>query len=75
MGDPLRDRRPLRELAGSHQVIEITNKISDFGRLVEVLEADLSRSPRDDVPADWRNSGVNGKLVFGYADAQETEPA
>ena len=75
MGDPLQDRRPLRELAGSHQVIEISNKIEDFDRLVEVIEAEMARLPADDVPAGWRTSSVTGRLAFGYVDAQESAAA
>ena len=71
MGDPLRDRRPLRELAANRQTIEISAKIADFERLVEIVGADVSRLPADEVPQDWQNSEVTGSLAFGMDDAQE----
>ena len=71
MGDPLRDRRPLRELAANRQTIEIKAKIADFERLVEVVGTDLSRLPADEVPQDWQNSEVTGRLAFGFEDAQD----
>ena len=42
MGSPLRDRRPLAELAERRQVIEIDEKVSGFQRLAGIVEADLA---------------------------------
>ena len=56
MGNPLRDRRPLAELAEKGQVIEITAKISDFERLAGIVEADLATLDPDKLPQGWRDS-------------------
>jgi uncharacterized metal-binding protein YceD (DUF177 family) len=71
MGNPLRDRRPLAELADKGQVIEITEKISDFGRLAGIIDADLAALDPDKLPRDWHDSAVTGRLAFGYLDAQK----
>jgi len=74
MGNPLRDRRPLAELAGQGQVIEITEKIGDFERLAGIVERDLAALDPDKLPRDWRDSAVIGRLVFGFKDAQQQVP-
>ena len=70
MGNPLRDRRPLAELADIGQVIEITEKIGDFERLAGIVEADLAALDPDKLPRGWRDSVVTGRLAFGFLDAQ-----
>lgn len=70
MGDPLRDRRPLKELAANLQVIEISDKIGSMDRLAEVVEAELSALDAGLIPPDWRESRVIGRLQFGRIDAQ-----
>ena len=74
MADPLRERRPLRELAANRQVIEIAAKISDFERLVEVVGEDLSRLPAAEIPQDWQHAEVTGRLAFESGDAQGGMP-
>lgn len=71
MGNPLRDRRPLAELAGQGQVIEITEKVGDFARLAGIVERDLAALDPDKLPRNWRDSAVTGRLVFGFIDAQK----
>ena len=71
MGNPLRVRRPLAELAAKGQVIEIADKIGNFARLAGIVEADLARLDPDKIPQGWRDSAVSGRLVFGFADAQQ----
>jgi uncharacterized protein len=71
MGSPLRDRRPLAELAERRQVIEITEKVSDFRRLAGIVEADLAALDPAKLPRGWRDSPVTGRLEFGFLDAQE----
>lgn len=66
MGNPLRDRRTVAEWASVGQVIEITEKISAFDRLTEIVEADLAALDVDRVPAEWRESVVRGELQFGF---------
>jgi uncharacterized protein len=71
MGSPLRDRRPLAELADRRQVIEITEKVGDFQRLTRIVEADLAALDPAKLPRGWRDSAVTGRLEFGFLDAQE----
>ena len=70
MGNPLRVRRPVAELAAKGQVIEIAEKLSNFKRLEGIVEADLATLDPDKIPHDWRDSRVTGRLEFGFADAQ-----
>ena len=70
MGNPLRDRRPLAELAERRQVIEIYEKISSFQRLAGIVEADLAALDADKLPRGWRESAVTGRLEFDFLDAQ-----
>ena len=58
------------ELAASGQVIEFSEKISDFERLAAIVEADLEALDPDKLPSGWRDSLVSGRLSFGFADAQ-----
>ena len=71
MGNPLRDRRPLAELAAKGQVIEIADKIGNFKGLASIVEADLGTLDADKIPQDWRNAALTGRLEFGFADAQQ----
>ena len=71
MGNPLRDRRPLAELAAKGQVFEIADKISNFKGLAEIVEADLGSLDADKIPQDWRDAALTGRLEFGFADAQQ----
>jgi len=71
MGNPLRDRRPLADLAARGQVVEIADKIGSFDRLARILEADLSALDPDKIPPGWRDAEVIGRLEFGFADAQQ----
>ena len=71
MGNPLRDRRPLAELAAKGQVIEIADKIGNFAGLVDIVEADLAALDADKIPQDWREAALTGRLEFGFADARQ----
>ena len=75
MVNPLRDRRTPRELAASGQVIEISEKISSFGRLAKIVRGDLETLDPDKLPPDWRDAVVEAQLSFGFADAQQRFPA
>jgi uncharacterized metal-binding protein YceD (DUF177 family) len=70
MGDPLRDRRPLEEWAANEQVIEISSKIGEFERLAQIVEADLAALRADEVPVNWREPAVSGRLEFGRGEAE-----
>jgi uncharacterized metal-binding protein YceD (DUF177 family) len=69
MGNPLQDRRAPLELAASGQVIEISNKISYFQGLAEIVEADLGALDPDKLPPGWRDAIVVGRLSFGFVAA------
>ena len=75
MGNPLRDRRTPQELAASGQVIEITEKISEFKELDRIVGADLETLDPDMMPPDWCDADVVGQLRFGFVDAQDRIPA
>jgi uncharacterized metal-binding protein YceD (DUF177 family) len=75
MGNPLRVRRPIAELAAKGQVIEIAEKLGSFERLAGIVEADLATLEPDKVPRDWREAAVSGRLAFGFADAQQRLPS
>ena len=74
MGNPLRDRRTAAEWAAASQVIDISDKISDFEQLSGIVKADLAALDADKIPAKWRESTVTGSLTFGFADAQALLP-
>lgn len=69
MSDPLRDRRPVRDLADRRQVIEISDKIRSFDGLSSVIEADLAALDSSGRPQGWRDSPVSGRIAFGFNDA------
>ena len=74
MVNPLRDRRTPQDFAASGQVIEITEKLSGFPRLAEIVEADLLALNPDRLPHDRLESAVTCRLGFGFADAQRRLP-
>jgi uncharacterized metal-binding protein YceD (DUF177 family) len=74
MSNPLRDRRPVTELAASGQVIEFAEQISSFKGLTAILEADLAALDPDKMPTAWREYFVSGALQFGFADAEGRVP-
>ena len=75
MGNPLRERRTAAEWAAGAQAIEIAEKIGNFGQLSAIIEADLAALDTARMPADWRASAVEGRIEFGFADAQQLLPA
>ncbi len=68
MTNPLLQRRSPRELANRGQVIEITGKLDDFSRLVEIIEADLSLLKACDRPQKWRQAPVDIRLRYGWVE-------
>jgi len=75
MGDALRQRRAPAELAETGQVIEINDKISDYGRLTEIVSTDLAALDTDQVPSGWRDRDVTGWLEFGYVGGERSDTA
>jgi uncharacterized protein len=74
MSNPLRDRRPVTDLAAVGQVIEFAEEISTFEGLAAILEADLAALGPDKLPSAWRESVVRGELQFGFIDAAGSVP-
>ncbi len=74
MGNLLQDPRTAAELASLEQVIEITDKISSFGRLANIVDADLAALDSDKIPSDWRDGAIRGELRFGFADVDGSIP-
>ena len=74
MGNPLHERRTAADWAAAKQVIEITDKISSFEQLSAIIEADIATLDADRMPAGWRDTVVEGRLEFGFADAQQMLP-
>ena len=74
MSNPLRDRRPVTELAAVGQVIEFAEQISTFEGLAAILEADLAALDPDKIPSAWRESVLSGALQFGFVDAAGRVP-
>jgi uncharacterized protein len=74
MGNPLRERRSAADWAASSQVIEIAEKIGNFEQLSAIVEADLAALDPAKMLAGWRDTVVEGRLEFGFADAQRMLP-
>lgn len=74
MGNPLRERRTAAEWAVSGQVIEIAEEIGNFEQLSAIIDADLAALDAARMPVDWRTSAVEGRVEFGFADAQQLLP-
>ncbi len=74
MGNPLQDRRPPSELAMSGQIIEFSEKISELEKLAGIVGDDLEALDPDNLPLDWRDTVVVGRLSFGFAGAQGAVP-
>jgi len=75
MANPLFDRASPEELAARGQVIELTEKIESFGRLVEVGTKDLAALDPERQPRAWQAAPVEIRLSFGFADEQGELPA
>lgn len=75
MTHPLADRSTPLALAESRQVFDYEGDLTDFPRLADIVEADLSELPDDERPASWRVSPVHVRLAFGFMDARETVPS
>lgn len=74
MGNPLLQRRAPLELAAVGQTIEFNIKISEFERLNEAVARELVALDRQNLPRDWRDAVVSGRLQFAFADAQGSMP-
>ncbi len=74
MANPLSDRARPQELAERGQAFDFKGKISDFRRLVEIVEADLERLSGDELPREWQSAPVDIRLGFAWADSRQEIP-
>ncbi|HNP66096.1 MAG TPA: YceD family protein [Woeseiaceae bacterium] len=74
MGNPLRQRLTATKFASVGQVIEISEEVSSFDSLSEIVEADLAALEADKIPPAWRESVVRGELQFGFVAAAGNVP-
>ena len=74
MDNQLRDPRTPSDLAASGQIIEFSEKISNFEQLAAIVESDLDTLDPDKLPSNWRDATVFGQLTFGFADAHSGLP-
>lgn len=75
MANPLFDRVRPAELAGRGQNIEFKGEIANFGRLVEIVEAELAAVSEELRPREWRTAPVDIRLDFGWVDTAGRMPA
>lgn len=75
MANPLLDRSLPQELAARGQALELKGKIGDFRRLIEIVDADLGSLPAASRPRAWRQTPVDIRLGFGWADSRREIPA
>ncbi len=74
MSDPLRMCRTAAEWAAAGQLIDISQKLTSFERLGPVVEEDLAALGEDAIPSGWRDSTINARLEFGFADVRNSVP-
>lgn len=74
MANPLFDRALPEDLASIGQRIEYKGKISEFHRLVEIVEAELKTVSEDIWPRRWQDAAVDIRLDFAWADLQQNIP-
>ncbi len=75
MANPLLDRARPEVLADRGQVFELKGNLKDFGRLIEILEADLESVAVEKRPREWQAAPVNIRLGFAWADSRREIPA
>jgi uncharacterized metal-binding protein YceD (DUF177 family) len=75
MANPLIERILPKEAAARDQLIEYKGKVGDFGRLVEIVEADIAAVSTQIRPQNWRAEPVDIRLKFGWADGLQDVPA
>ena len=74
MANPLLDRASPEELAARGQVIEITAKLGEFERLVEIANEGMAAVAAEQHPREWQAAPVNIRLGFGWADERGKIP-
>lgn len=75
MANPLTDRALPAQLADSGQVIEKKEKLWNFERLRQAVESDLASLPPGLRPKKWRQTPIDIRLAFCWADARRQIPA
>ena len=74
MANLMLEREPPEVLASRGQVIENTRSVGDFGRLSEIITADLRELPDEKMPQQWRQVPVDITLRFGWLKARPGVP-
>lgn len=74
MANPLFARILPKEAAARGQLFEIKEKVGEFDRLVEIVEADIAAVSRNSQPQNWRDMPVAIRLEFAWADGMEGVP-
>lgn len=74
MPNPLLENVLPAELAGRGQVIDYKGEIGQFGRLVEIVEADLQRASGPGGPRGWRRRPVEMDLRFSWVEREKPRP-
>jgi uncharacterized metal-binding protein YceD (DUF177 family) len=74
MSNPLFDRVLPEGLASIGQRIEYKGKISEFVRLVEIVEAELAMVSKDLWPRGWRAALVDIRLEFAWGGGRQKVP-
>jgi uncharacterized metal-binding protein YceD (DUF177 family) len=74
MVNPLLERAPPKVFAERGQIIEKQEKLELFPRLSEVVGDDLRRLADEATPGAWRQSPVEIRLAFGWADTARGLP-
>lgn len=74
MANLLLDRASPEELAARSQVIEVTAKLDDFGRLLEIAKEGMAAVAREKQPRAWQAAPVSIRLGFAWADERGQLP-
>ena len=70
MGNPLFDRKSASDFGAAGLVVEFKEKLGSFDRLAAAVEQDLSALDAVQIPENWRDAPVSGRLEFGFSAQQ-----
>jgi len=75
MANPLFARILPKEAAARGQLVEYKGKVSEFDRLMEIVEADIAAISENSQLQNWRDASVDIRLEFAWADGMQGIPA
>ena len=75
MGDPLRDRRRIDDWAAESQVIEISENVASFDKLVAAAEDDVEALDEAELREELRDCRVSGRIELRPASAHGGRPS